>query len=128
MHFSLQVHPASVYLKERFADALEFPNADNAFELHTYEYNHDFTVLGNDNGSGPLNQSSLLLWTPPPSSTPGTSSQSRISPLATVKVVRADLDFNEKPYNQHFQNTKVHVVINSETEANVPFILRKVRE
>ena len=60
--------------------------------------------------------------------TPGTLSQSRLSPLARVKVVRPDLGFNGKPYNQHFHNTSVHVVINSETEANAPFILRKVRE
>ena len=38
------------------------------------------------------------------------------------------MGFNGKPYNQHFRNTSVHVVINSETEANAPFILRKVRE
>ena len=67
----LPIDPASVYLKERFDDALEFPHADNAFDLHTYKHDHDFMVLGNDNISGPLSQSSPLLWTPPPSSTPG---------------------------------------------------------
>lgn len=72
MHHFLQIDPASVYLKERFGDALEFPNADNAFELHTDEHNHDFIVLGNDNGSKPLNQSSPVPRTPPPLSTPGT--------------------------------------------------------
>lgn len=85
-------------------------------------------MLGNDNGGGALNQSSPLPWTPARSPTPWTSLQSRTSPLTTVKVVRTDLDFSGKPYNQHFHNTSVHVVTNSETEANVPFILRKVRE
>ena len=54
MHHFLHIDPASIYLKERFGDALEFPNADNAFELNIYEHNDDFMVLGNDNGSGPL--------------------------------------------------------------------------
>ena len=61
MHHLLQIDPASIYLKERFGDALEFPNADNAFELRTYEHNHDFMVLGNDKEGEPLNQSSRYL-------------------------------------------------------------------
>ena len=128
MHHLLQTDPASIYLKERFGYALEFPNADNAFELRTYEHNHDFMMLRNYNGGEPLNQSSPLPWTPPPLPTPETSSQSRLSPLATVKVAKPDLGFSGKPYNQYFHNTSVHVVTNSETEANARFILRKVRE
>ena len=56
------------------------------------------------------------------------SSQRRTKPLATVVLVTKNFGSSRKLYNQHFHNTTVHFVANSEEQADVSFIMREVRE
>ena len=50
------------------------------------------------------------------------------SPLATVKIVKADLGITGRPSNLHKYNISVHINIYNENEACVSYIQERVRE
>ena len=57
-----------------------------------------------------------------------TSGRRFASPLATIKVVKADLEITERPSNLHKYNMSVHINIHNENEACVSHIQERVRE
>lgn len=118
-----------VYLKERYSDAVEFQNENGRFDLNSYPNDHSFDVLGVAR-SGESSEWQIPAVQPERSSTPiaNTSQTSTRRPLATVKVVRADIGSSGKPVNQHYYNLTSHIAVNGVSEACVEFIVSKVRE
>ena len=57
-----------------------------------------------------------------------TSGRRFASPLATIKVVKADLEITGRPSNLHKYNMSVHINIHNENEACVSHIQERVRE
>ena len=85
----------------------------------------EFEVLSN---SGTLNFRQTS--TPQTSQNVTTSQAARrrrlASPLATVKVVKADLEITGKPSNLHKYNMAVHINIYNENEACVSHIQERL--
>ncbi|XP_066926820.1 uncharacterized protein [Clytia hemisphaerica] len=120
----------------------EFTNDHANFDLGDYADKTIFNVCISGVPQASQSQPQPSSSTDVTSSTPATnsaqqstprqppSSLQRIArkPLATVKVVRADVGENGKPTNVHFHNLSVHVNLYSEEQANIPFILGKVNE
>jgi len=118
-----------LYLKEYFGEALEFPDENGRFDLQTYHDNHDFLVIG----GAPSTINSEIPWRiPDTTSSSSTQSSSLVSrrqnPLATVKIVRADLSAQGKPINMHLHNRAIHVNIYNTDDASVHFVVNKVRD
>lgn len=125
-----------VYIKESFGDCVEFPQESNGqFAIENYEDGHNFTVHGTpiDPNNVNQNQSSNSppvsnQWRMPSSSSTSTSRGARRVPLASVKVIRADLGESGKPTNMAFHNLAAHINLYTEGDANVTFIKTKVKE
>ena len=108
-------------MKEVFGDNVEFSDDTGTFDLNLYPDQTEFEVLSN---------STLFNFRKP--STPQisqnvTTSQAAcgrrfVSPLAIVKVVKADLEITGRPSNLHKYNMSVHINIYNENEACVSHI------
>ena len=112
---------------------MEFPGDDGRFEIDQYADGHNFSVNGTpivaaNNGASewrtPNPQSAPAATT----STPLSSRGLRRTPLASLKIIRADLNSNGKPSNMSYHNLIAHINIYSEEDACISFIERKVRE
>jgi len=113
-----------VYIQEAYGDRVEFPLDDGKFELNDYGDAHSFVV----NGSLVSQGAGDSIWrTPVAASSSATSSavQTRKTPLATLKIIRADIGSNGKPTNLNFHNLTAHINLYNEEDANVSFINKK---
>ena len=129
--FNFELNNHDVYLQEACENRVEFPGDDGKFNIENYVKEHNFTV----NGS-PIATSNMGNWqTPNTQSTPApvssTPTSSRLAwriPLATLKVVRADLGSKCAPTNMNYHNLTAHINLYAEEEACITNIQLKVRE
>ena len=108
---------------------VEFLGDDGKFDTENYVEGHNFTVNG-----FPIATSNVGEWQMPNtqstpasvSSTPTSSRVPRRIPLATLKVVRADLGSNGKPKNMNYHNLTAHINLYVEEKACITNIQLKV--
>ena len=110
---------------------MEFPGDNGKFDIENYVEGHNFTVNGSTTPTCNVGewQTRNVQSTPAPVSSTTTSSRvARGIPLATLKVIRADLNSNGKPTNMNYHNLTVHINLYVEEEACITNIQLKVRE
>ena len=110
---------------------MEFPGEYGKFEIENYVEGHNFPVNGSTTPANNVRewQTRSAQSTPTPvSSTPTSSRVAWRIPLATIKVVRADLNSNGKPTNMNYHNLTAHINLYIEEEACLKNIQLKVRE
>ena len=120
-------------MKENGGDRIEFANNNGEFELNDYNDRSIFSLIvdNDDSATGGANPSVS------PSSNTGNASQLgatvraastplRRHCLTTVKVVRADIGSNGKPFNFYFHELTAHINIYSEEQASVDYTTSKV--
>jgi len=110
---------------------VEFADNDGKFVLNEYGDQHNFEVMGSLAPTGfnfrtPTPSSSSQM--PSSSSTQQSSRRSVTAPLATVKVVRADIGDNGKPSNLLLHNLHVHINIYHDVDACISYVQEKVRD
>ena len=101
------------------------------FDIENYVEGHNFTVNGSTTPASNVRewQTRSAQSTPTPfSSIPTSSRVARRIPLATIKVVRADLNSNGKPTNMNYHDLTAHINLYIEEEACLKNIQLKVRE
>ena len=110
---------------------MEFPGDNGKFDIENYVEGHNFTVNGSTTPACNVGewQTRNVQSTPAPVSSTTTSSRvARGIPLATLNVVRADLNSNGKPTNMNYHNLTAHINLYVEEEACITNIQLKVRE
>ena len=128
-YFQFNTH--NVYLQEAYGDRVEFPDKDNKFDIENYVEGHNFTVNGSRIPTSNVGQwkTPNTHFTPSPfSSTPMSSRVPRGVPLATLKVVRANLGSNAKSTNMNYCSLTAHMNTHIEKKACITNIQLQVWE
>ena len=108
---------------------VEFPSDDGSFQLMNFPDKTRFTVTTGEDQSTSASISSFYPAVPQVAATSSSQTpQSQRRPLATVKIVRADIGTSGKPSNIIVHNLNIFVNIYSEHQANIGYISQKVRE
>ena len=114
-------------MKEGFGDNVEFADDTGTFDLNLYPDQMEFEVLSNS-ATFNFRQSSAPQTSQNVTTSQAASGRRLASPLATVKIVKAELGITGRPSNSHKYNMSVHINIYNENEACVSQIQERVRE
>ena len=118
-------------MQEAYGDCVEFPGDDGKFDIENYVQGHNFTVNGSTTPAsnvGEWQTRNAQSTSAPVSSTPTSSRVAPRIPLATLKVVRADLNSNGKSTNMNYHNLTAHINLYIEEEVCITNIQLKVRK
>ena len=108
-------------MQEAYGDRVEFPDDDGKFDIGNYSKGRNFTVSGSATPASNVGEWQTRNAQSTPalvSSTPTSSRVARRIPLATIKIVRADLN----------SNLTAHINLYIEEQACLKNIQLKVRE
>ena len=113
---------------------MEF-SEDGRFNLESYNEGHSFLVQGmptrsqNDNldWNTPMSPSVSTSSTPNRDSSGSANRSQSTTPIATLQIMRADLNTNGKPTNATVYNETAHIKLYTEDQMNVSFVENKVR-
>ena len=118
---TLQIESSGLYLKEVFGDNVEFSDDTGTFDLNLYLDQTKFEVLSNSILSN-FRQASTPEICQNVTTSQAACGRRFASPLATIKVVKADLEITGRPSSLHKYNMSVHINIYNKSEACVSHI------
>ena len=135
--FFFQINPTSLYLKEAYGSALEFPDSSGNFDLEHHADSTAFIV--SHHSSPPVSVSSTSAAAasslqPSVAVTPQATSNQRLAVtprqrvLASVRITQAELGPDGKPSNVNVRGSTVYINLYKEEQACIPYLTRRARE